>query len=225
MQLQPSLGYATSVSSPPVYLRVEGNQGQTIDCDPALPNLRQELDFGCAPQYTVNKVVAGSGFSTDCSTWPTSNNNWKAPNYGQPWPCVSVQTGGAAGQVSSGIEDRMTRVASTICPPNNWSSYPSFAPSDPRLVGVVLTPFGSFGGSGSANFPVTGFAEFYITGWAKSGTGNKHPQPDCSGDDTPPGADYIVGRFVHYVDTINVGGAGDVCDSTKFGNCVPVLTK
>ena len=224
VQMQPSLGYATSVSSPPVYLRVQGSQNQTIDCDPALPNLRQELKFGCGPQYKVNPIVPGTGFSVNCSSWPTSNNSWNPPNYAQPWPCVTVQTGGAGGQVTPGIEDRMTRLAGTTCPTNNWSSFPSFSSSDPRLVGVVLTPFGSFGGSGNANIPVTGFAEFYITGWAKSGTGSKHPQADCTGDDKPPGADYIVGHFVMYVDSINNGGATTPCAFTTLGNCVPVLT-
>jgi Putative Flp pilus-assembly TadE/G-like len=224
LQLQPALGYADSVSSPPVYLRVEGSQNQTIDCDPNLPNLRQELDFGCKPQYTVDKVVGGK-FSVDCTTWPTSNNQWNPPNYGQPWPCVSVQTGGAGGQVGPGIEDRMNRLAGTTCPTNHWSSFPNFAQNDPRLISTVLTPFGTFGGSGNANIPVTGFAEFYITGWAKSGTGSKKPQADCQGDDVPPGADYIVGHFVHYVDTLGGGTGTDVCDPTILGTCVPVLTQ
>jgi hypothetical protein len=223
LNVQPALGYATSVTSPPVYLRVEGNQNQTIDCDPSRPNLRQELDFGCAPQYTVNNLSGGT-FSVDCSTWPTSNNSWTPPNYAQPWPCVSVQTGGAGGQVGPGIEDRMTRLSGGICPANNWTSFPNFSPTDPRLVSVILTPFGTFGGNGNTNIPVTGFAEFYITGWAKTG-GGKHPAADCSGDDVPPGADYIVGHFVKYVDTLNSGGGTAPCDPLKFGNCVAVLTQ
>ncbi len=226
LQMQPALGYATSVDSPKVNLRVEGSQNQTIDCDPSLPNLRQELDFGCGPKYTVNEVLAG-GFATDCSSWPTSNMQWSPPQYAQPWPCVSVQTGGAGGQVTPGIEDRMLRLTngSTSCPTNNWSSFPSFSVRDPRLVPVILTPFGTFGGSGNANIPVTGFAEFYITGWAKQGMGSKKPQPDCTGDDAPPGADYIVGHFVRYVDTLNTGGGTTACSPSTFGNCVVVLTQ
>lgn len=223
LQMLPGLGYATAVSDPPVYLRVEGSQNQTIDCDPNLPNLRQELDFGCSPQYTVNNKTANGLFSVDCSTWPTSNNSWNPPNYAQPWPCVSVQTGGAGGQVSSGIEDRMTRLAGTICPTNNWTSFPNLSGGDPRLVSVILTPFGTFGGSGNTNLPVTGFAEFYVTGWANSSGGKV--KADCAKDDIPPGADYIVGHFVRYVDTLNNGGGTTSCNQSMFGICVVVLTQ
>jgi hypothetical protein len=224
VQMLPALGYATGVSSPPVYLRVEGNQNQTIDCDPNRPNLRQELDFGCGPTYTIN-TVSGGTFSTDCSTWPTSNNSWNPPAFAQPWPCVSVQTGGAGGQVASGIEDRMTRLSGGTCPANNWTSFPTFAANDPRLVSVILTPFGTFGSNGNTNIPVTGFAAFYITGWANTSGGRV--RADCTGDDTPPGADYIVGHFIRYIDTINTGGGTVPCDptSTTLGNCVVVLNQ
>jgi hypothetical protein len=224
VQMQPALGYATGVSSPPVYLRVEGNQNQTIDCDPNRPNLRQELDFGCGPTYTIN-TVSGGAFSTDCSTWPTSNNSWTPPAFAQPWPCVTVQTGGAGGQVASGIEDRMVRLSGGTCPANNWTSFPTFAANDPRLVSVILTPFGTFGGNGNTNIPVTGFAEFYITGWANTSGGRV--RADCTGDDTPPGADYIVGHFIRYIDTIDTGGGTVPCDPTSptLGNCVVVLNQ
>jgi hypothetical protein len=224
LKMLPALGYATGVASPPVYLRVQGNQNQTIDCDPNQPNLRSELDFGCGPTYTINSV-SGGAFSTDCSTWPTSNNNWNPPAYAQPWPCVSVQTGGAGGQVSSGIEDRMIRLSGIKCPTNNWSSFPTFSATDPRLVSIVLTPFGAFGGNGNNNIPVTGFAEFYVTGWADSSGGKV--KADCNGDDLPLGADYIVGHFIRYVDTINTGGGTVPCDpsATALGNCVVVMTQ
>jgi hypothetical protein len=225
VQMQPALGYATGVSSPPVYLRVQGNQNQTIDCDPNRPNLRGELDFGCGPTYTIN-TVSGGAFSTDCSTWPTSNNSWKPPAFAQPWPCVSVQTGGAGGQVASGIEDRMIRLTGGKCPANNWTSFPTFAANDPRLVSVILTPFGTFGSNGNNNIPVTGFAEFYITGWANASGGRV--QADCPPvDDTPPGADYIVGHFIRYVDTIDTGGGTVPCDpaAITLGNCVVVLNQ
>jgi hypothetical protein len=207
LQMQPALGYATGVNSPLVYLRVVGSQNQTIDCDPNQPNLRDELNFGCGPSYTVNKDF----------TCPSYAALWGTP---QPWDCVKTQTGGATGQVTQGIENRMVRLSGIQCPSNNWSSFPNLSPTDPRLVSTVLTPFGTFGGSGNAIIPVTGFAEFYITGWSKLGGGSR-PQPDCPGDDAPPGPGYIVGHFVHYIDTLNTGG----CVSTVFGTCVVVLTQ
>jgi hypothetical protein len=118
----------------------------------------------------------------------------------------------------------MVRLSGIQCPSNNWSSFPNLSPTDPRLVSTVLTPFGTFGGSGNAIIPVTGFAEFYITGWSKLGGGSR-PQPDCPGDDAPPGPGYLVGHFVHYIDTLNTGGGSGGCVSTVFGTCVVVLTQ
>jgi hypothetical protein len=209
--LQPSPANATGVGSPPVYLRVVGgSQNQTIDCDPGYPNLQTELAQGCRPTYTINTT----------STCPSYSTLW---NTAQPWSCVKTQTGSATGQVTQGMEDRMTRLAGTICPPNNWSSYPNISGTDPRLTPVIVTAFGSFGGSGNAVVPVTRFSELYVTGWSKQG-GTK-TQPDCAGDDAPPGKGYIVGHFVKYVDSLNSGGGTRTCSGSLFGNCVAVLTK
>jgi Putative Flp pilus-assembly TadE/G-like len=210
LQLQPALTDAIGVASPPVYLRVLGSQNQSIDCDPGYPNIRTELANGCRPTYTIN--TSGS-----C---PTYNALWGTP---QPWSCVKTQTGGSVGQVTQGMEDRL--MPGGVCAPNNWSSFPNLSPSDPRLIPVILTPFGSFGGSGNDIVPVTGFSEFYITGWAKN-SGSAKAQPDCPGDDAPPDKGYIVGHFVKYIDTLNSGGGGtSSCDFNAFGNCVAVLTK
>jgi hypothetical protein len=210
LQMQPALGYATGVNSPVVYLRVTGSQNQTIDCDPNYSNLRDELDFGCRPTYKINTTF----------TCPSYSALWNTP---QPWACVKTQTGGATGQVTQGLEARMTRLTGTTCPANHWSSFPNLSPTDPRLVPVIITPFGTFGASGNDIVPVTGFTELYITGWPKQGSGKS--QPDCPGDDAPPGGGYIVGHFVRYVDTINTGGGGPSCNQNVFGNCVVVLTQ
>ena len=214
IQLQPAFGNATSASSPPVYLRVLGSQNQSIDCDPNYPNLRTELAQGCRPQY--EQQAPPFSCPSYSALWSTN----------QPWKCVKTQTGGDVGQVTQGLEDRMARLTnpSTTCPPNNWSLYPSIPAGDPRLVPVILTLFGSFGGSGNDVVPVTGFSEFYITGWAKQGGGGK-TQADCTGDDAPPAKGYIVGRFLKYVDLINTGGGTVICPASAFGNCVPVLTR
>ena len=210
IQLQSALTDATGVSSPLVYLRVLGSQNQSIDCDPDYSNLRDEIANGCRPQYTVN--TSGS-----C---PAYNALWGTP---QPWACVKTQTGGSIGQVTQGMEARL--MPGGVCAPNNWSSFPNFSPSDPRLIPVILTPFGSFGGSGNDVVPVKGFSMFYVTGWAKN-TGGAKAQADCTGDDAPPDKGYIVGHFVKYVDLINTGGGGTTtCDVNAFGNCVAVLTR
>ena len=76
---------------------------------------------------------------------------------------------------------------------------------DPRIVFVIVTPFGAFGGSGSTTVPVVRFATFYITGWTGQGGGFDNP---ClgNGDEMPTNPAEIVGRFINYVDTPNDGG-------------------
>jgi hypothetical protein len=73
--------------------------------------------------------------------------------------------------------------------------------------------------------PVTDFGTFYVTGWDYVGG-----HAPCS-DNEPfpgPGTDSkgdLWGHFIKYVDSINTGGTGDVCDFGSFGTCVPVLTQ
>jgi hypothetical protein len=219
-----NLANAQSVSDPVVALRViGGSQNQSLDCDPAASKLKDELAFGCRPQYTKNTGAA-------CPGSPTTL--WGSP---QPWPCVAIQTGSATNQVPAGLNQRVFGSEKpSICPPlgepghNNWSMFedPGIPPGDPRIVSVFLTPFGSFDGSGSTTVPVTNFATFYVTGWTAQGQGFANPC-EGDGDDPVPGGDagYIVGHFIKYVFALNSGGgSGELCDFTSFGSCVAVLT-
>jgi len=200
-----NLIHATGVNDPLVVLRVTGSQNQSVDCDPALPNLREEIRYGCAPQYAIN-----SG-STCPATAPTL---WASA---QPWQCTAVQTGGAIGQVEQGLRDRILGGAAQCTSPNNWASFPDLPPGDPRIVPVFVTPFGTFEGSGNDVVPVKNFAAFYVTGWFSS---------PCSGDDPVPDRGYIVGRFIKYVFSLNSGGgSGQLCDFDAFGSCIAVMTE
>jgi hypothetical protein len=200
-----NLENASSVNDPLVLLRVTGSQNQAVDCDPDLPNLRDEIAQGCAPNYTVNTGTVCPG------THPAL---WSTP---QPWNCVAIQTGGAVGQVEHGMRDRILGGSNTCTAPNNWNSFPNIPPTDPRIVPVFLTPFGTFTGSGNEVVPVTGFATFYVTGWFSS---------PCSSDDPVNDRGYIVGHFIKYIYRLNEGGAGpDLCDFNAFGSCIAVLTE
>ena len=202
--VQGNLAVAQSVSDPLVLLRVTGSQNQSVDCDPALPNLREEIRHGCAPQYEINP---------DTSCPATATTLWSGP---QPWNCVAVQTGGAIGQVEQGLRDRILGGANTCTSPNNWSSFPDLPEGDPRIVSVLITPFGTFGGSGNDVVPVTNFATFYVTGWFGS---------PCASDDPVPDRGYVVGHFIQYVFGLNTGGgSGEYCDFGGFGSCVAVMT-
>jgi Putative Flp pilus-assembly TadE/G-like len=203
--LQGNLQEAQSVSDPAVLLRVTGgSQNQSVDCDPDLPNLRDEIEQGCAPFYTVNNGTACP--STASTLWSTA----------QPWDCVAIQTGGAVGQLEQGMRGRILGGASTCTSPNNWSSFPFIPPGDPRIVPVFITPFGTFQGSGNDVVPVTKFATFYVTGWFSS---------PCTADDPVPDKGYVVGHFIKYIFVLNEGGgSGELCDFSSFGSCIAVMT-
>jgi putative Flp pilus-assembly TadE/G-like protein len=202
-----NLQEAQSVSDPRVELRVTGgSQNQSIDCDPALSNLRDEIREGCAPQYEIN---------TGAACPPGASSLWSTP---QPWDCVAIQTGGAVGQLEKGMQERILGgVGNTCTAPNNWASFPNLPQDDPRIVPVFVTPFGTFQGSGNETVPVSNFATFYVTGWDSS---------PCSGDDPVPGKGYIVGHFIKYIYALNTGGgSGEFCNFDAFGSCIAVMTE
>jgi hypothetical protein len=193
------LNVQSEASDPVVELRVVGSQNQSIDCDPDIPNLADELAQGCAPAYKINEGL----------TCPNYNDLWDTP---EPWECAKTQTGGAVGQVDKGMEDRILGGGNTCTAPINW---PDYELDDPRIVPLLITPFGSFSGSGNDIVPVIDFAAFYVVGW------NSDPCP--GGYPVPKG--YIAGHFIKYA-APNPHGAGEqVCDPEALTPCVPVLTR
>jgi hypothetical protein len=194
-----SLKVQSEASDPVVELRVTGSQNQSIDCDPAIPNLADELAQGCGPAYKINPGLA-------C---PAYNELWALP---EPWECVKTQTGGAVGQVERGMKQRILGGSNTCTAPINW---PNYEIGDPRIVPLIITPFGSFGGSGNDIVPVIDFAAFYVTGWNSDPCPGAHPVPKG----------YIAGHFVKYA-APNPRGAGDaVCNRDALTPCVPVMTR
>ncbi len=112
----------------------------------------------------------------------------------------------------------------------NANHWPSFAAGDPRIVPVMVVPYGSFEDNGAgtgSDVPVQDFAYFYVTGWTGQGGGFNNPCQG-NGDDPVPNNDpgTIVGHFIKYIDALNTGGGGpNLCDFNAFGNCVSVLTR
>lgn len=194
-----SLKVQSDASDPVVELRVTGSQNQSIDCDPAIPNLADEIEQGCGPAYKINPGLACPGY----------NELWTLP---EPWECVKTQTGGAVGQVERGMKNRILGGANTCTAPINW---PNYTIGDPRIVPLIITPFGSFGGSGNDIVPVIDFGAFYVVGWNGDPCPGAHPVP----------RGYIAGHFVKYA-APNPRGAGDtVCDPDALTPCIPVMTR
>jgi hypothetical protein len=212
----------STAGGPPVRLRViGGSQNQSLDCDPFpdatghVPNLRDELAGGCKPEYRPHE-------DSDPPCPDSTNELWSRPNP-PAWDCVAAQTGNATNQIAQGLNLRVfgTTQPSSCTQPNHW---PNWQPGDPRIIFVIVTPFGAFGGSGSTTVPVVRFAAFYMTGWTGSGSGTN----PClgQGDEAPNDAAEIVGRFIQYVDTPNNGGAGDqTCDFSAIDPCTAVLVE
>jgi hypothetical protein len=220
LSLQGTLANAQSVTDPVVVLRDgSNNQAGTIDCDPAIANLKDEIARivdgqivrGCDPKYTPN-------LGTSCPNQPSVL--WASA---QPWNCAAVTTGASVGQISDGFnlmilgDDK----ASTCTAPNLYTSnFGAWDPGDPRIVQLLLTPFGSFSGTGSGTVPVTGFATFYVTGWR--GNADKNPCQG-SGDDTAPKGG-VVGHFIKYVQTQG-DPSPNPCDENAISTCLGVLTR
>jgi Putative Flp pilus-assembly TadE/G-like len=209
----------SDLDDPPVRLRViGGSQNQSLDCDPALSNLKDELAGGCKPAYTPYTGTE------PCPAAPATL--WAIPNPPNAWECVAVQTGNATNQVAAGLNTRILGTDKpTSCPPARQNHWPNYQAGDPRIVFVLVTPFGAFTGSGSTTVPVMRFAAFYITGWTGQGGGFDNP---CltQGDELPTNPAEIVGRFIKYVDVPNEGGTGEEeCDFSAIEPCAAVLVE
>jgi hypothetical protein len=192
----------SQATDPVVYLRVTGSQNQSIDCDPNVSNLRGEIANGCGPTYAINQTL----------TCPGYNQLWSTP---EPWQCVKTQTGGAVGQVEQGMKDRILGGSNSCTAPINW---PNYSQDDPRIVPLIITPFGTFSGSGNDVVPVIDFGAFYVVGW------NGDPCPGA----VPVQKGFIAGHFIKYIPR-NPKGTGDVVchltDPTQLTPCGAQLTR
>jgi hypothetical protein len=205
----PSLGVSIAVTGtlqiqsegtdPIIELRVVGSQNQSIDCDPAQPNLRDEIENGCSPAYKINTTL-------NC---PAYNVLWSLP---EPWECVKTQTGGAVGQVEHGLKERILGGANACTAPINW---PNWELGDPRIVPLLITPFGTFGGSGNDIVPVIDFGVFYVVGWNGDPCPGAHPVPKG----------FIAGHFIKYAGPNPHGSGQQTCSRDTLTPCVAVLTK
>jgi hypothetical protein len=196
---------------PLVDLRVSasatGSQSQSLDCDPAFPNIKDEVANGCTPFYTTYPLRSGT------SACPTQSVLWNSVNdVHNPWDCVAVQTGN--GDVEGGLKQRIG-INSATCA-NAWPDFPA---NDRRQVPLFLVPFSAFNNSGSnQTYPVIGFAAFYITGYKGD------PCPNATTSGVQQGT--IPGHFIIYLPA----GPGVIpsnipCDPLALTPCIPVLVK
>jgi hypothetical protein len=219
-------------SDPPIPLRVQNNGGgqtQAVDCDPTRDVVTSFI-LGCGPTYQVNDGTPCTTPTTPyVSCLPTEQGNFSnkpAKGFNTRFLCNPPGNPGNCGGTAGNYDGKPS-----TCPPagalghNNWPNYP---PDDPRLIGVYVTPFGTFQGSGSGLYPIVKFAEFYVTAYASNGQGFDNP---CigNGDQFAPGTSTDIGVVSgHYVKPISTGGGGatdQTCDFNDVDGCVAVLVK
>ena len=221
---------SNNASDPPVFLRIVGHsQNGSLDCN-RTGNLRDQIEAGCQPPYTIN---TDPNFACGNPPWTTKNDIFAS---NPPYPCVAIQTGGTVGQFTQGIQARILG-GSNQCPGvgmpgrNYWSSFPALPGpantdptlqfTDPRIIYVFMVPFGSFRGSGNDVLPIVSFGIFYVRGWGGNGNGNNDP---CPGAISAPTGD-LVGNFITRVLTSAQATGGQACVVGSFNPCVAVLTK
>jgi hypothetical protein len=202
--------------APPVGIRVarktDSTHENSFDCDPSEPSFKVELEKGCSRKYQLNQGTACP--STSAALWSNA----------EPWTCVARDgNGNKLGNVPKAMNARINGSDNAGCVnQNHWNDYPALSRSDPRIVPLFLSPFGSLSGGGTSPVPVSGFATFYVTNWRG---GSQNSTDPCGGPDAAPEGG-IVGHFIRYVQTTNDGSAGSTrCDPNQLNNCVAVLTR
>jgi hypothetical protein len=202
----------------------------SLNCDTAASTpLATEIANGCDVAY---RIANGN----ECDS--VGNYGDMAANPPNPYPCVATKGGEVKNAVNKGMKDRLG-ISGNNCSTaqdNQWTTLSpnDLSQTDKRRIGVFLTDFGMFTGSGRNFIPVRGFAEFYVTGWSgqekgnpdNNGTGNNNA-PICSNNDPVPSDDsgYLVGHFIKDIAPPGVGDNGQACDPTSLDLCTAVLTR
>jgi Putative Flp pilus-assembly TadE/G-like len=190
---------AKSREEKPISLPAEEGIG---NCHPG-SNFKQRLAEGCEGDFAI---YTGGACSVSIS----------------PVTCVELENGIKANDFAAGLNRRIlgAEKPQTCTAPNHWSMYPNLPAGDPRIVTIIVVPFGS----GAGARPIETFGTFYITGWRGEGNGFANP---CQGNgDDPAEAKTMVGHFIKYVNTTDTGGGGTTsCEANSFGQCVAVLTR
>ena len=208
----------------PIYLRVFKNvsasQDQTIDCDPDLKNLQDEIAQGCSPFYIKNPSL----------TCPDPNALWNL--LPAPLPCAKTEQGAKVGPIGQALSQRIFGKKSPTASdcsigPVNWIRNQGFLnpddnADDKRALPLIVTPLGAFADTGQGVVPVIDFAYFYVTGY----NGDPCEGVDLNQDPVPGnrGA-YVIGHFIKFFPLDDVVASDDKCDLTSITPCVAVLTR
>jgi Flp pilus assembly protein TadG len=213
-------------TDPPIGLRLfksggSASQNQTIDCDPNISNLEQEIASGCAPTYKTQT-------SLTCP-FTKASTLWASP---QPWTCAAIQTGASIGNLNHGLNQRIygsNNPPASACNPGGyggvlWIRNEGFNqikfPDDKRMLALFVVPLGSFQGTGNEVVPVIDFGFFYVTGYS----GDPCAGVDPNDDPVTSGAS-VVGHFIKFFPIDDHHTSDDNCNLNTITPCVGVLTR
>jgi hypothetical protein len=219
----------TTTTTAPMFVLNYGSgtsasQTGAVTCPPASTGqFVQTVTQGCQGTYVCNASVSSNkGCINDSSCVNINPLSGQSPP--PPADCLQTNPGVSQGQIVQGVTSRITTPTngSTYYCSNKWPTGNTFVlppANDSRYMTIFIMPYGAFGGSGQAYFPVLGFGEFYVMGWSKD---------PCTSDPGPPGGGsgqgQIWGYFVQPVLSNANAIGGSQCTPSTFGPCVAVLT-
>jgi hypothetical protein len=211
------------VPSPLTVMRVysrSSNRTSVIGCDGAnTSDVVASFESGCKTPYQIN---------------PTQSCNPDPMPPGDP-DCVPVKQGNLGNSIMKALDTRFG------CPANNWTAYTQGTLTfdqllaDTRLIKVMITDASALlGAQGGGNVPVTNYATFYVTGWARNaGSGWKQDCGAPPNDPVPPALASVksggVAMWGHYIKFVPPGDTPGTVRCLDPGNnvipCVPGLVR
>ena len=117
---------ALDQDEPPIAFNLKASQSASLDCDPNIPNLKDEVVAGCSPFYAVNDFAR---------TPPCPGvTNWNGilsppPPYDAEWPpitCVLTQTGNPSQLIDGFLERFFNDSSNPACPSEGAVPAPEF---------------------------------------------------------------------------------------------------
>jgi Flp pilus assembly protein TadG len=207
------------------------NRTGAVDCGNgnSASALATAITNGCVDPEQINWRGTGTTQSYSCSPSdiPAAGSyitgHTPIANVGD---CVPSVPGNKTGKIPDGVNGFLDCAQD----PNRWdptkpADQQTFDPTkDKRVRDIFLTTEGSLTGSG--DFPIVGFAAFYITGWdgSPSACDSTNEKPPVTYDNK---GSQVWGHYMNYVDlTTGTNPSTDPCDlTTSIILCRPVLVR
>ena len=118
---------AKDQDEPPIVFNLKGSQSAVLDCDPGIPNVKQEIVAGCSPFYRVNDFARDPACPPSVNSWGQMQSP-PAP-YDAEWPpytCVLTQTGNPRQLLDGFLERFFNDSSNPACPTEGANPAPEY---------------------------------------------------------------------------------------------------